>query len=122
MNIVLWIVQVLLAGSFFMAGFMKAFRYEQARQTMAWVSALPRNLVTFIGSVEMLGAVGLLLPALTGVLPWLTPLAAIGLAVNMLLAGGFHLARGEYQGIVANLVLLALAALIVYGRFVVVPL
>ncbi len=64
----------------------------------------------------------MILPTLTGILPWLTPLAASGLALIMLLAAGFHLVRREYPNIVFNLVLFALAAFVAYGRFVVVPL
>ena len=75
-----------------------------------------------IGTWEVLGALGVVLPALTGILPWLTPLAAAGLSVNMGGAMATHLRRKEYPMIVANLVLLALAAFVVYVRLVVVPL
>jgi uncharacterized membrane protein YphA (DoxX/SURF4 family) len=122
MTIVLWILQVLVAAAFFMAGATKAFQYEKARQQMKWVNDVPRGLVTFIAVCEMLGAIGLILPALTGVLPWLTPLAGAGLALVMLLASIFHAQRREYSGIVVNLVLLALAAFVAYGRFVIAPL
>ena len=122
MNIVLWILQILVAFAFFMAGMMKAFQYERARQQMKWMNDLPRQSVFFIGVCEMLGALGLILPALTGILPWLTPVAGAGLALIMLLAGIFHTTRREYSAIVANLVLLALAAFVAYGRFVIAPL
>jgi uncharacterized membrane protein YphA (DoxX/SURF4 family) len=105
-----------------MAGSMKTFQYEKAKAQMKWVNAVPRGLVTFVGIVEILGAVGLILPALTGILPVLTPLAAVGLVIVMLLASGFHATRGEYQGVVANLILFALSAFVVYGRLVLVPL
>lgn len=83
---------------------------------------LSRSLVIFIGISEFLGGLGLLLPALTHILPWLTPLAAVGLAIILLLAIIFHARRGEGQGIVVNIVILALALFIAYGRFVVAPL
>lgn len=121
MNIALWIVQVLLAGMFVMAGLMKAFQYERARASLPWVKDVPRGLTTFIGASELLGGLGLLLPALTGVLPWLTPLAATGLALVMILAAGFHAMRKEWPAIGLNAVLLLLAAFVAYGRFVVVP-
>jgi VIT1/CCC1 family predicted Fe2+/Mn2+ transporter len=70
---------------------------------------------------ELLGGLGLLLPALTGTLPWLTPLAAAGLALIMLLAMGFHATRREAPAIVFNSILLVLAAFVAYGRFVVLP-
>jgi uncharacterized membrane protein YphA (DoxX/SURF4 family) len=122
MNIALWIVQVLLAGMFLMAGVMKAFQYERAKASLPWVKDVPRGLVTFIGISELLGGLGLLLPALTGILPWLTSLAGAGLALIMILAIGFHASRREVPAIGFNLVLLALAAFVAYGRFLIVPL
>lgn len=124
MNIVLWIVQVLLGLAFLGAGYSHGFRAEQmkSQQGGQWVAAVPRGLLTFIALCEFLGGVGVILPAVTGILPWLTPLAAALLAVMMLLAAGFHLMRREYPNTVFNLVLLALAAFVAYVRFVVVPL
>ena len=122
MNIALWIVQVLLATAFIFAGVTKAFRYEYAHATLPWVKDVPRGLTTFIGVAELLGGLGLLLPALTGILPWLTPLAAAGLALIMLLAIGFHATRREWSAIGFNAVLLLLAVFVAYGRFVIVPL
>jgi uncharacterized membrane protein YphA (DoxX/SURF4 family) len=121
MNIALLIVQVLLAAAFIFAGVTKAFRYEHAHATLPWVKDVPRGLTNFIGVAELLGGLGLLLPALTGILPWLTPLAATGLALVMLLAAGFHFTRKEWPAIGFNTVLLLLAAFVAYGRFVVVP-
>src|SRR3954464_336473 len=105
MNIVLWITQILLAGVFIMAGTMKTFQYERAKATLPWVKNTPRGLVTFIGVSELLGGVGLLLPALTGILPWLTPLAAVGLGIIMVLAIGFHSTRREVPSIAFNVLL-----------------
>ena len=122
MNIALWIVQVLLAGMFLMAGVMKAFQYERAKASLPWVKDVPRGLVTFIGISELLGGLGLLLPAITGILPWLTPLAGAALALIMILAIGFHASRREAPAIGINSVLLVLAAFVAYGRFMIVPL
>ena len=122
MNIALWIVQVLLAAAFIFAGVNKAYHYEYARATLPWVKDVPRGLTTFIGVSELLGGLGLLLPALTGMLPWLTPLAAAGLALVMLLAIGFHTTRREWPAIGFNTVLLLLAAFVAYGRFAIMPL
>ncbi len=121
MNIILWIVQVLLAAVFLGAGVLHGFQYERAREQLKWPTAVPQGLMTFIGVSEILGAVGLILPALTGILPWLTPLAAAGLALMMLLASGFHAMRREYPNIAFNVILLALAAVVAYGRFLVAP-
>ena len=78
-------------------------------------------MTTFIGISELLGGLGLLLPAITGMLPWLTPLAAAALALVMLLAAGFHASRKEWSGIAFNTVLLVLAVFVAYGRFFVAP-
>ena len=122
MNIALWIVQVLLAGMFLMAGAMKAFQYERAKASLPWVKDVPRGLTTFIGIAELLGGLGLLLPAISGILPWLTPLAGAGLALVMLLAIGFHITRREFPMIGMNAVLLILATFVAYGRFLIMPL
>jgi uncharacterized membrane protein YphA (DoxX/SURF4 family) len=122
MNIALWIVQVLLGAMFVYAGVMKAFQYERAKASLSWVKDIPRALVTFIGISELLGGLGLLLPSLSGILPWLTPLAGVGLALIMLLAIAFHASRREPPAIGFNAVLLILAAFVAYGRFLIVPL
>lgn len=117
MNIALWVVQGLLAVMFLMAGATKAFQYEKAREKMAWVRDVPKGLVLFVGIAEVLGGLGLVLPALLGLPAVLTPLAAAGLALVMLLAAGLHAKRGEHQAIVMNMVLLLLSAFVTYGRW-----
>ena len=94
---------------------MKLFAFDQ------FVASAPaladqRGLVTFIGIAELAGALGLILPALTKILPILTTWAAIGLATIMVLATGFHLWRGETSHVVVTVILLALAAFVVYAR------
>ena len=118
MNIILWILQGILAIAFVMAGVMHAFQQEQSRARLKWPAAVVPALLTFIGIAEILGAGGLILPMLTGILPWLTPLAALGLAIIMALAMGFHARRAEYQNIVFNLVLFVLIAFVAYGRWI----
>src|SRR5713101_9138432 len=119
MNIVLWVVQILLALAFGMAGFMKVTRpIDRLETRMGWVKDIGPRGVRLIGSLEILGAIGLILPAVTGILPWLTPVAATGLALTMVGAMITHTRRGEYSGIGVNLVLLLLALFVVYGRFV----
>lgn len=121
MIIALWTVQILLALAFLMAGFMKATRpKEELQDKMAYVEDFSQGTVRLIGTLEILGAIGLVLPVLTGILPWLTPLAAVGLALTMVGAAITHIRRGESQMIVTNVVLLALAAFVAYGRFIVV--
>ena len=122
MNIALWIVQILLALAFAMAGIMKVTQpIDRLETRMGWVKDVGPRGVRLIGSLEILGAIGLILPAVTGILPWLTPVAAVGFALTMGGAMITHGRRGEYSSIGANLVLLVLALFVVYGRFVIVP-
>ena len=93
----------------------------RGRPRSAWTRAVSDQLLRAIGVLEVLAAIGLILPVLTGVLPWLTPLAAASLVVLMVFAIAFHLRRGERPNIALNAILLVLAAFIAYGRLVIVP-
>ena len=120
MNIALWIIQVLLAGMSSMSGSMKAFTPDKVRTNpqMTWAHDKQDGYIRFVGVAELLGAVGLIIPALTGILPWLTPLAAVGLALIQVLAiFTVHLPKKEYQVVPVNIVLLVLAIVAAYGRF-----
>ena len=122
MNIVLWIVQVLLTLNFLYHGWLMWSPPKSTQQGMAYILAIPFGFRRFIGAAEILAGIGLILPALTGILTWLTPLAAMGLIIVMVGAVIDHIQRKEYPNIGLNLVLLALAVFIAYGRFVVIPL
>jgi uncharacterized membrane protein len=115
MKIALWIVSGLLAFAFLGSAYMKLFSFDQYAQ-MAPALANSRGLVTFIGICELAGAIGLILPRLTGILPVLSTWAAVGLATIMVLATGFHLMHGEYSHVPVTLTLFALAAFVAYGR------
>lgn len=117
LNLILWIAQVILAAMFLMAGVMKVFQYERAQASWPWVKDASKGFVTVIGIIDLLGGLGVVLPWLTGILPWLTPLAAAGGALLMILAIIFHVRRGESSVTLFNLVLFALAAFVVYGRW-----
>ena len=80
-------------------------------------SDLPRPLVVFIGCAEVLGAAGLVLPMTPGVLPWLTPLAAVGLAISVLLAAGFHLRADERLSALETGLWASIAAVVAIGRW-----
>jgi uncharacterized membrane protein YphA (DoxX/SURF4 family) len=123
MNIVLWALQVLTGLAFVAAGYSHGLRHEQMKtqQGGQWVGDIPHPLRIFISICEILGGIGLVLPGLTGILTWLTPLAGALLALVMLLAAVFHLMRREYPNIAFNLVLFVLAAAVAYGRFVLLP-
>ncbi|MGW0433011.1 DoxX family protein [Micromonospora sp. NPDC003197] len=118
MNVVLWILQALLAAMFAMAGAMKSTRPKgKLAPQLPWVEDFSPNLVRFIGAVEIAAAFGLILPAVTGIAPILTPLAATGLAVIMVGAIVIHARRKEPQAIVFNAALLIAAVVIAWGRF-----
>ena len=113
----LWLGQLLLAAVFLLVGYTHAIApIEVAVERAPWAAALPVALLRFIGVAELAGAVGVVLPTATRILPSLTPLAAVGLAVMMALAVPFHLVRGEMGGILINLVLGSLAAFVAWGR------
>jgi len=115
-SLLLWIAQLLLAVAFGMAGSMKTFTpIEALAQQMPWVARMP-ELIRFIGISELAGAAGMILPALTRIKPSLTPLAAWGLVVIMILATIFHGARGEWSAVPATIVLGLLAAFVGWGR------
>ena len=119
MNIALWIVQGLLAAMYGMAGVMKTFQTSKAKERMPWAKNRSDEFVRFVGISEMLGALGLIFPLLTGVLPWLTPLAAIGLALIQLLAiFTEHLPKKEYNVLPINILLLALSIFVLVGRWI----
>ncbi|MBC7876282.1 MAG: DoxX family protein [Anaerolineales bacterium] len=118
MNIALWIAQGLLAAMFLMAGVMKTFQVEKVKVQMPWAKDRSDGFIRFVGISELLGGLGLILPLVTGILPWLTVLAAIGLTIIQLLAiFTEHLPKKEYNIIPVNIVMLALAVFVIFGRF-----
>jgi uncharacterized membrane protein YphA (DoxX/SURF4 family) len=113
MNIVLWIAQGLLAAMYLMAGTMKTFQTARAKGQFPWAKNRSDGFVRFVGVSELLGSFGFL--------PWLTPIAAVGLSLIQLLAiFTEHLPKKEYNIIPMNLVLLALSIFIVIGRWTLV--
>lgn len=114
MNIAYWIVAGLLALFYLYAGAMKVTRNrDQLRPMMAWVDRIPLPAVRALGMVEILGATGLILPPLTGIVPWLALVAAIGFVLLQIGAIAVHL-TGEDRQIVLNVGLLATAAVITW--------
>ena len=118
MSIALWIAAGLLAALFLAAGMAKMFRpKEELQERMVWAEDFTANQVKAIGAVEVAGALGLILPAVTGIAPVLVPWAAVGLAVTMVLAAVVHVRRGETSFIGVNLALAAVAVFVAWGRF-----
>jgi putative oxidoreductase len=121
-NVALWVVQVLLSLFSLAAGWNHGLRpLNYTIQSSPWAADLPVAFVRFIGFAELAAGVGLVLPAAMRVMPSLTPLAAIGLAITMGLAIPFHIMRGEANVIGLHIVVVSLCAFVAWGRFRRVP-
>lgn len=118
MDLVLWVIAGFLAVTFLGAGL---FKLTQSREKLAprmgWVEDWPVAGIKTIAALEVLAAFGLVLPALLDIAPILVPLAATGLAITMVGAVIVHARRREWQNVVVNAVLLALAVVVAVGRF-----
>jgi uncharacterized membrane protein YphA (DoxX/SURF4 family) len=119
MNILLWVLQVLLAVAFFAHGWM--FLFPPASIAAQINASLPRWFQLFLGVAEVLAAVGLTLPGLTRIQPWLVACAAAGVMFVMVNATIFHIARNEMSSAVITAVLLAMATFVAYMRWRVLP-
>lgn len=122
-NIGLWIAQLVLAAVYVMAGFMKLTQPIDAlvASGMSYAGDYPELLTRFIGTMEVLGALGIILPSATRIMPRLTPLAALGFSIIQILAISLHFSRSEFQVLPVNLVLLALSLFVLWGRLRKVP-
>src|SRR6478735_10560845 len=119
MNIVLWILQVLLAAAFLAHGLMMIAPPPEIAVQMN--ASLPRWFQIFLGVAEVLAAVGLTLPGLTRIQPWLVPSAAAGIMIVMISASVYHLTRGEVSSAATTVVLLAMATFVAYMRWRIAP-
>lgn len=120
MNIALWVVQGLLALVYLAVGGMKAVRPREqmvASGRFDWMKDMSDGAVKAVGVIEVLGALGLILPMLTGIAPILTPIAAVGLVIVQVLAMRVHIRLGEQKSLPVNVVLLLEAAFVAVGRF-----
>jgi uncharacterized membrane protein len=116
MGNLLWILQIGLGIFFIGTGVMHFVVPEGLPQPMAWMYDLPQTMHQVSGTAEVLGGLGLILPSVTRILPLLTPLAAAGLTVVMILAAAWHAGRGEVTNIAMNLVLAALLVFVGWRR------
>ena len=127
MNIALWILQGFLAIIFLIAGGIKVIKSKDelkalGGEKMNWVDSTSAISVKLIGTLEVLAAIGLILPQLTGIMPGLVPLAAFGLVLTMIGAMIIHHLRGEGpKAIMPVVILLLMAAFTTYGRFDFIP-
>jgi len=118
-NAFIWILQIVLAGMFLMAGAMKVMKTkDDLLEQMAWVEDFDGTHITTIGGLEILAAIGLVLPGAFNVLPGVTPWAALGIAALMIGAAITHIRRGEVVPYaVTNIGLGVMAAIVAWGRF-----
>jgi hypothetical protein len=119
MNAMLWVLQVMLAVAFFAHGWLFLSPPPEIAEQMK--ASLPRWFQLFLGVAEVLAAVGLTLPGLTRILPWLITWAAAGIMIVTVSATAFHLVRGEMSSAAITLLLLAMAAFVAYMRHCVLP-
>lgn len=123
MDTLLWVLQIALATVFSVTGGLKLLRTrEQLAPLMRWVSAWSQAGVSGVGFAEVLGAGGLLLPAATGIVPLLTPLAALGLAGLMAGATVVNVRHDDRARVPLTIVLGLMALVIAYGRLLLAPL
>lgn len=119
MNIMLWVLQVLLALAFFAHGLMFLYPPESVVEQMN--ASLPRWFQVFLGVAEVLAAIGLTLPGLTRIKPWLVPCAAAGIMFVLGSATVYHFIRAEISSGIITLVMLVLATAVAYLRWRVAP-
>ena len=119
MNLALWIIAIVLAVGFTASGLMKIVRTKEQLMSsgMGWAQDFSPSAIRLIGFAELLGAIGLILPAALHIAPILVPLAAVGLALTMIGAAVVHARRKEWPFIAVNALLLALAVIVAWGRF-----
>ena len=120
LNVVLWTLQVLLA--LFFAGASGAPKFFLPDELLAMPIVLPRAFLMFIGTAEVLGALGLILPGITHVRPGLTPLAATGLVLVTICAAVYQVLGHQPANAVFALIIGAVAAVVAYGRWRLAPL
>ena len=121
MNRALWIVQILLGVYFVAIGVMHFIVPDGLPDQMSWMYDLSTGLHVVSGAAEILGGLGLILPAVTGIQTRLVPLAATGLAIVMIGAIIYHVGRSETQNILFNVVLIVVLGFVAYGRTVLHP-
>lgn len=116
MSLFLWILQIVLAVMFLGIGGQRLTRSTSQLRKLPWTDGYPPGAIRALGGVEIAAGLCLLIPGQFGWPPLLTPLAAGGLAVLMLVAVVMHLRRGQRQAAVLPAILLVMAAVVAWGR------
>jgi hypothetical protein len=121
MNILLWVLQIVLAVLSIAGGIFQIFKIAELQKTVAAMRALPRGLWAVLGTVGCVAGVGLILPGLTNALPGITPIAAAVVAATSLLISAFYITYHDYAPLPYSLAMLIMAAIIFYGRSGLMP-
>lgn len=116
-----WVFSIVLAIVFLITGIIKAYRYDIAVDRFPWVTELPEVIVRILGQLEILGAMGLILPLVIGNYPLLAPIAASSLAILMLMAVAFHMRRHDSDNALTNLMLAIMCLAVAYIRWTTIP-
>lgn len=121
MNILLWVLQVVLAWLCIAGGFFHVFKLNELQGGVAAMRSLPHGLWMSLGTVLMVAGVGLILPTALTRMPMITPVAAVVVAVHSVLTSAFYLYYGDRAPLPYSLAMAVIAAFIFYGRFVLKP-
>lgn len=118
MNVTLWILQSVLAAVFLTSGGMNLVQSKDqlVKKKMTWVESFPAGAVKVLGALEVAATIGLIFPAALDIVPILVVWSALGLVLVMIGAAVLHFRRNEPQVIIVNMVLMILAAIVVWGR------
>jgi uncharacterized membrane protein YphA (DoxX/SURF4 family) len=118
-NILLWVLQVLLALAFLAHGLM--FLFPPASLVAVMNAVIPPAFRLFLGVAEVAAAIGLTVPGITRIKPWLVPAAAAGLMIVMIGAIIMHISRGETSSAITTIILFVLLTFVAYQRWKVRP-
>jgi hypothetical protein len=121
MNILLWVLQIVLALLCIAGGAFKILKFEELQKDVASMRELGRGLWAFLGAFECFGGLGLILPGATNVLPGLTPIAAAAVAAESVLVSAFYIYYGDRPPLFYTVAMALMAAFIAYGRFALKP-
>jgi uncharacterized membrane protein len=116
MHIILWIAQLILAAFLLIGAVMKFMPIEKIAPLIPWTGELQPVIVRLLGCIDLLGAIGLIIPALLRIKPQLTKWSAIGIIALMVSAITFHILRGEASVIGFNILIVVIAIFIAWGR------
>ncbi len=117
MNTTTWIMQGILATVFLASGIIIYLLREKLKPKLSWLNEYSPKAVLLICIAKIMGAIGLIVPMLTGIFPVLTPMAASGIATIMALAFAYHIKKKEYKDIPATIIFFGIALFIAYNRF-----